>query len=276
MRILIVTDTHLAASRPGAVANWNAVRAFAAAGGVDLTLHLGDITRDGWSAPEELPFAAALAADWPTPLRFVPGNHDVGDNPPGEDVPFKQPLSPALLADYRRLFGDDYWALDTGGGGASDWFLIGLNAQLMGSGTREELAQWDWLAGTLDDVAARPLAIFCHKPLYQDDIEAEPPHIRYIPTAQRRRLRTLLAGAAPRLFLSGHTHQHWDRMAAGIRHIWVPSLAYTFPELMQPVIGAKIVAAGLLSLMPFDVARFDLILPEGLRQIEFGPAMDEP
>ena len=44
------------------------------------TLHLGDITIDGQNAPDELMVAAAPVRRWPTPMRCVPGVHDLGGN----------------------------------------------------------------------------------------------------------------------------------------------------------------------------------------------------
>ena len=268
MRILLVTDTHLAPGRHGALANWEATRAYAATGAIDLTIHLGDITRDGWDSPDELPFAAALGRDWPTPLRYIPGNHDIGDNPPGEDTPFKEPLSLDLLAMYRSLFGPDRWSLTSGG--EDGWLLIGLNAQLFGTATPEESAQWEWLAQAIEDGGERRLAIFSHKPVFQNQLDAEPPHIRYLPTLPRRRLLELLKNAEWRLWLSGHTHQFWDRTVGGVRHIWVPSGSFYFPATMQPKIGEKIVGLGVLTLPAGREARFDLVAADGMRQEEYG------
>ena len=270
MRVLLVTDSHLAPGSEAANRNWDAVRAFAERSQAALTIHLGDITRDGWSEPSEHEFAAAASEDWPTPIRFLPGNHDVGDNPPGPDTPCKQPLSSELLARHRALFGDDYWVLDAGS--EEDWRLIGINAQLLGSDTPHEDEQWAWLEAAIAEAAGRPVALFSHKPLYQDDPESEPPHIRYVPTAPRRRLRELLSKADCRLFASGHTHQALDRMLDGTRHIWLPSTAYRFPDDMQEQIGRKLVGIGLLHLdreAGPEGFRFDLIAPEGMVQHEF-------
>lgn len=265
MRILLVTDTHLAADRPDAVANWQAVRAFAARHPVDLTVHLGDVTRDAWSVPDELSFAADMARDWPTPLRFIPGNHDVGDNPPGEGVPCKQPLSADLLARYRDLFGPDRWHADLPG-----WRLAGLNAQFFGTDTDEEAQQWDWLEQVVRTADGRRLAIFSHKPVFQAVLAGEAPHGRYVPNVPRRRLLALLAEADWRLWFSGHAHQFVENVTGRTRHIWVPSLAFQFPDSMQETIGRKIVGAVMLTL-DGDGCAVDLIAPDDVRQIEFNP-----
>lgn len=67
-------------------------------------------------------------------MLCVPGNHDVGDTS-GE-----MPLQTSLLAACVDLFGPDHWARRAG-----TWLLLGVNAQLMGSGTTQEQAQWRWI-----------------------------------------------------------------------------------------------------------------------------------
>jgi 3',5'-cyclic AMP phosphodiesterase CpdA len=151
MRIAVVTDSHLAPRAAAFNDNWRAVRAFVTAEAPDLTIHLGDITVDGVKDPAEFQHARGVSADWPTPIRFLPGNHDIGDNPPGPGVAATEPLRPARLAEYRTAFGSDRWALDAAG-----WGLIGLDAQLLGTETGDEAEQWSWLAATLAGAPARP------------------------------------------------------------------------------------------------------------------------
>ncbi len=270
MRILVVTDSHLAPRSAVEVENWQAVRAFASRAGVALTIHLGDITRDAWSEPSEQAYAASLTAGWPTRIRFLPGNHDIGDNPPGPGVAGSQPLSLDLLTRYRALFGADRWTIETATAGG-DWLLVGCNAQLFGTGVAEEAEQWSWLEKVLADARGRPVAVFSHKPLFQNDLLDEPPHIRYVPTEPRRRLIGLLDAIDCRLFVSGHTHQYRERPAKRTRHIWVPSAAFRFPDTMQETIGQKLVGVGVLEIGTPDAqgCRFDLIAPEGMVQHEF-------
>jgi 3',5'-cyclic AMP phosphodiesterase CpdA len=216
MRIVLVTDTHLA---PGAAAcdqNWRAVRRFVERAGADLTVHLGDITVDGASDAGQLEDARRACADWPSPIRFLPGNHDIGDNPPAPEVPAKEPLNLDRLADYRATFGPDWWSLPTEGGP-----LIGLHAQLFGTGTEAERAQWSWLERELDALD-EPMVLLLHKPMFQAAPDDAKPQIRYLPLAPRRRLFALLRGKRVRIVLSGHTHQHLDRTIDGLRHVWLP------------------------------------------------------
>jgi 3',5'-cyclic AMP phosphodiesterase CpdA len=260
MRILLVTDSHLASMAPPCNENWQAAKAFAGRAGGDLTIHLGDITLDGIADRRQHDWAVAASADWPTPLRFIPGNHDVGDNPPGPGVPAKDPLDLDLLAQYRRQFGWDYWVLD-----APPWRLIALDAQLFGSGTADEAEQWRWLAARLAETEGRPLILLLHKPLFLDHPATTPtPHIRYVPPQQRRKLLDLFAPVDLRLVLSGHTHQYRDHTVGGVRHIWLPSTAFVIPDPMQDRIGEKVTGLGVLDLG--EECRFDLVCPDGMRR----------
>jgi 3',5'-cyclic AMP phosphodiesterase CpdA len=260
MRLLLVTDSHLAPSVPPCNDNWRAAKAFAQSAGADLTVHLGDITLDGTEDPAQHDWALAESGDWPTPLKFLPGNHDIGDNPPGEGVAATQPLKLDQLTQYRRCYGSDYWSLDV-----EPWRIIGLNTQLFASGGRAEAEQWAWLGASLAEARGRKLALLLHKPLYLDDPADARPHIRYVPQPQRRWLLELLAPHDLRLVLSGHAHQYLDRVLGGARHIWLPSTAFIIPDTMQERIGEKVTGLGVLDLAP-DGHRFALVTPAGMMQ----------
>jgi predicted phosphodiesterase len=267
MRLLIVTDSHLAPSAPVCNQNWRAVREYAARSSAQLTVHLGDITLDAVSDETQLETARAMCNEWPTPFRFIPGNHDIGDNPPGLEFPAKHPLQPRLMDSFRRTFGPDYWAMS-----ADNWFLFGLDAQLFGSNLTFETEQWRWLEERVPEAGAGPVAILLHKPLFQNTCEDSAPHIRYVPIEPRRRLINLIARMNVRLVVSGHTHQYMDRTIEGIRHIWLPSTAFFIPDTDQDRVGEKITGLGSLELNG-DTYRFDLVCPEGVARNNF---VDQP
>jgi len=243
-------------------ANWRAARDFVARAEAELTIHLGDITGDGVCDEDHYRHALRMARDWPTPLRFLPGNHDIGDSPPGPGLPSEQPLDRDRLALYRGSFGADHWALDAAG-----WRLLAINAQLLGSDTREEEEQWQWLQASLDGALGRPVMLLSHKPLFHGDAADPRPHGRYVPLAPRRRLLELLAKADWRVVVSGHTHQYLDQTIGGTRHIWLPSSAYVFTDDTQERIGEKIVGLGVVELTPGG-HRLDVETPKGLLRHE--------
>ena len=91
MKIAIVADSHLAPHAHACNRNWQAVSAFVQESKADLTVHLGDITVDGLDNLDQFGHAVAVSSSWPTPIRYLPGNHDIGDNPPGPGVAASHP-----------------------------------------------------------------------------------------------------------------------------------------------------------------------------------------
>jgi 3',5'-cyclic AMP phosphodiesterase CpdA len=267
MRIALVSDSHLAPIAPALDANWCAVRRHIAQDGIDLTIHLGDITLDGFSDPAQLDHARRLSTDWPTPLLFIPGNHDIGDHRPAPDMPAEEPLDLALRDRYRATFGSDHWRI-----AAENWQLIAIDAQLLGTDTAAEAEQWDWLGGELRESSGRPVALLLHKPLLHVDPADDAPHIRYVPSAPRRRLLELLGLVDLRLVVSGHTHQYLDRMVGRTRHVWLPSTAYIFPDSKQEPIGEKVTGLCVLEVTG-DQHRITLVRPEG---VERHSLLDQP
>lgn len=253
MRIALIADTHLSARSPECVANWHAARRAVGRLGADLTINLGDITLDGQAHGAELGFASRLVQQWPTEMRCVPGNHDLGDGS-GE-----VPLDTRLLGAYREVFGPDHWAIKAG-----DWKLLGINAQLLGTDSAEEAALWDWVA---TQVAAAPghlhTALFLHRPM----LRLQPGELtrkgRYVSSSPTARLLEGPLEPTLRLVVSGHTHQYLDATVGGVRHLWMPSTAFILPDDMQARIGEKLVGIGLLDLSD-GAARFDLWCPDGM------------
>jgi 3',5'-cyclic AMP phosphodiesterase CpdA len=243
MRIALISDTHLSARAPAFEANWRAAADYVAASGADLTIHLGDVTVDGYGSPEDVEHAARLCRAWPTPLRLLPGNHDIGDNPPGPAEPAKEPLSPDRLAHFRTALGADHWSF-----GGPGWRVIGLDAQLFATESEAEAEQWAWLEATLRQEPEARIALLLHKPLFQGGPDDAAPSIRYLPLAPRRRLLAMLARHRLGLVLSGHTHQYLDRGLDGVPHVWMPSASFFLPDTIQDRGGEKVVGLGLLDL----------------------------
>lgn len=257
MKIALVTDTHLAARAAAFNDNWAHVKAWLAMQQPDRIIHLGDISADGASHREDLDFARRCFDALPAPIHFLPGNHDIGDNPPDAGLHSEQPLDLLRLADYRRLFGADRFSLH-----AEGWQLIGLNSQLLGTGTAEEAVQFDWLTQTLD-AGEGPLGVFLHKPLFEAETGEPQPHERYSPPAARRRLMALLQGDRLRFIACGHAHQWRQLLRDGVLHVWAPSTSFCVPDLLQPCFGEKRVGALLLELGP-DRFHFECVHVSGV------------
>lgn len=249
MKILLLSDTHITAARTICNDNLDAIKSYLKGKRIDLAIHLGDVAADGATFPRQLDFAAESFRDFGAPVRFVPGNHDVGDNPvaPGQinDAPFHlndARVTAERLVRYRAVFGPDYWSLDLPG-----WQLIGLNAQLFATDSAAEAEQMAWLERVL--AAGRgALGIFLHKPFFRlghADTEA---HIRYLPYERRLPLVKFLSTRALKLVCSGHVHQDRQIVVDGVEHNWVPSASFCMPDGMQERIGSKTVGIRLLEL----------------------------
>jgi len=267
MRIAVVADSHLAPHAHAFNCNWAAVAAFVRASDADLTVHLGDVTVDGLGEPRQFEHARAVSSSWPTTIRYLPGNHDIGDNPPGPGVAPEHALDPGRIGDFRAAFGPDYWVF-----GADGWHVIGLNAQLFGSDSAAETEQWAWLSEVVAESRSLAVIVLLHKPLFQGSPDDEAPHHRYVPVVPRRRLFDVLSNVSLRAVISGHTHQYRDRTVAGTRHIWVPSTAYYLPDEIQDRVGEKVTGLGLLELSR-GAYRFHLVCPDGVAR---NSALDHP
>jgi len=221
-RIVVLSDIHLSPTHGFFWENWCVARGFTDTTRADAVIVNGDLAINGPDSDAEIAFAASALAKLRTRVRVQPGNHDVGDEPPGQDP--DQIIDAPRLARWDKSFATDRWVLDAGG-----WRLIGVNAQLFGSGLKREQAQDQWLDEQLN-TAGQPIALFLHKPLFLDhptDDVVSPACMAPIP---RVRLLDRLNRADVRLIVSGHLHQHRDRLFDGRHHLWVPAVAFAAPQ----------------------------------------------
>lgn len=234
-----ISDTHLSPTFGWFHGNFLAAAAEVNAVAPDLVINSGDVALSAPDHATDLPFAHWCHSALEAPLRFIPGNHDIGEEPGGEIL--NQPLSEDLLARYRGAFGPDWWAADIG-----EWTLIGLNTQILGSGLPVETEQAAWLKKTLSN-AGKPVGVFIHKPLFLERPDEEPNQERCVPGWARDQWFALFKETGVRFVACGHMHQHKDVTEGGIRFIWGPSTAYmtTHPQ------------AGTETALGFLVYRFD-------------------
>ena len=269
-RVLVVSDSHLSPRTPEAHRHWDALVDVVAADPPDLVVHAGDISTDGALRPGDLADARAAVERVAVPVAVLPGNHDVGDGAGWSNGETEAVVSADTLARYRSVFGADRFASVVGA-----WQVIGLDAQLLGSGDPAEDEQWAWLAAVVDDVPHRaPVALVLHKPLVPPAGEADSPH-RYVPAPERGRLLSLLEGLDLRLVVSGHIHQALEHERDGLRHVWAPSSWGVLPERLQRSIGAKRVGAVLLTLHDDGADVAQVRLP-GVEDVVIGTDVASP
>ena len=236
-RITQISDTHLGRRFPGLIANFHAVSEHIDASRPDLVINTGDVSFDGPSGREDVAFAKSLHVALPVDCRYIPGNHDIGDNPTALGPAPKPPVTEAHRQQFRDIIGEDHWSFDAAG-----WRFIGLNSLVMNSGLAFEAEQFDWLASEIAKVNGRPVALFIHKPLFlnlPDDAELPETSIRYVPQPARARLIEMFSRVDLRLVASGHVHQRRDFTFHHIRHVWAPSAGFKINDQRQDRIAIK-------------------------------------
>ena len=170
-RLTQISDTHLARRHHSLTDNFHRVSEHIDATRPDLVVNSGDLAFDGPTNRDDLEFARELHDALPVPCRYLPGNHDIGDNPtaigPAPPPPVDRSATGRLFS---TSFGEDRWRFEAAG-----WCFIGLNSLVMNTGLASEAEQFDWLASQLAGVNGKPVALFLHKPLFlnsPDDPEA--------------------------------------------------------------------------------------------------------
>ena len=236
-RLTQISDPHVARRQPKLIENFHRVSEYINAKRPDLVVNSGDLVLDGPARRDDLEFVKTLHDALPVACRYLPGNHDIGDNPTQVGPPPSQPVTEQSRQAFLSIFGEDRWRFDAAG-----WRFIGLNSLVMNTGLASEAEQFDWLASQLSSTNGKPVVLFLHKPLYlnsPDDPELVATSIRYVPMPARSHLVEMLRAVDLRLVASGHIHQRRDFTFGHIRHIWAPSAGFIISDKRQEVIGIK-------------------------------------
>jgi 3',5'-cyclic AMP phosphodiesterase CpdA len=236
-RLTQISDTHLARRLKLLTDNFHRVSEHIEASRPDLVINSGDVGWDGPTSRADLEFAQELHAALPVNCRYLPGNHDVGDNPTAVGKPPSCPTTEKARDAFVSVFGEDRWQFEAAG-----WRFIGLNSLIMNTGLPSEAEQMDWLTSQLSGANGKPVALFLHKPLFlqtPEDPETPGTAIRFVPQPVRAQLVEMFAKVDLRLVASGHVHQRRDFTYGHTRHVWSPSAGFTIPDRMQEVIGIK-------------------------------------
>ena len=168
-RIVQVADIHLSAGQEHHLDNWLKVAGWIGRERPDLVVVNGDLIMGDPDNDADYAFARAHIGQLPVPCRYLPGNHDIGDNVISGKMAKR--VTDTRRARFIAHFGEERWAFEAAG-----WGFVGLNSQLLGSnGQAAEAEQWTWLTHTLDSFSNGPVALFLHKPLFLDH-PSEPDH----------------------------------------------------------------------------------------------------
>jgi len=260
LRILQCSDFHLG-KRPDDddERRMAAVRRHVARLRPDLLVFTGDLVEFG---PAGLERGRELLASFGVPFHALPGNHDVGNKVSiGRHAATRE-----MVAAWRDAVGEDRFIHD-----AASWRIIGLNAQITGTGWREEREQRDRLAEAV--ACGRPVAVFMHMPLYlydrDEDLTGRDGYWQ-VDRAPRRELLPLLERENVRLIASGHVHWH-TTFERGARHVWCPSCYSVVREPHYPP-GGDVTGMVLHTLGGDGGVRCELVADVALARPEEEPA----
>ena len=128
-RLTQISDTHLGRRFPGLIANFDRVSEHIDADRPDLVVNTGDVSFDGPTSRDDVVFAKGLHDALPVACRYLPGNHDIGDNPTAIGPAPKPPVEEKHRQQFRDIIGEDHWSFEAAG-----WHFIGLNSLVMNSG----------------------------------------------------------------------------------------------------------------------------------------------
>ena len=223
-RLTQVADLHLGAGQPHHLDNWIKVSHWIARERPELVVANGDLIMGDPDEEADYAFAREHLAALPVPCRFLPGNHDIGDNVISGKMTKR--VSDARRARFLEYFGEERWSFERAG-----WGFVGLNSQLMGSaGQPAEAEQWTWLERVLAELRPLPIALFLHKPLFLDhpsEPDSDDPTLRQscLDSESRARVIDFCRAYGVRLVSTGHKHQTRAFSLDGIYYIWAPSTA---------------------------------------------------
>ena len=149
------------------------------------------------------------------PMRWVAGNHDVGNE-----------VTPESLARYRERFGEDNYLFDHGG---SRFIVLNSNVPFDPTHVPEEWEhQLDFLRDALSgarDQGSHNIVVFTHHPLFLRDPDEED-SIFVIPRAQRRVLLDIMTSNEVTAVFSGHYHRNCYASVEGLQMVTSGSIGY--------------------------------------------------
>ncbi|MDQ2730653.1 MAG: metallophosphoesterase [Armatimonadota bacterium] len=163
---------------------------------VDFALCGGDLMEN--ALPEEARAAFDLIQPLQVPVRFVPGNHDIGNKPlPDNSYETKD----EWLDGWEASVGPCFFMEQIAG-----VRVIGLTGSLFGSSLPRNEVQWMFLEREATRPQSGPTVLLVHYPPFLARSD-EPGDYWNISSPDRERLLDLASMAGVSVALSGHTHR---------------------------------------------------------------------
>src|SRR5882762_9981847 len=104
-RLTQISDTHLTRRHQKLTDNFHRVAEYIDRRRPDLVVNSGDIAYDAPTNRDDLEFAKTLHDALPVACRYLPGNHDIGDNPTKLGPAPSQPVTEADRRTFLAICG---------------------------------------------------------------------------------------------------------------------------------------------------------------------------
>lgn len=182
---------------------------------VDFALCGGDLMENAHA--QEARAALELLRPFQVPVRFVPGNHDVGNKPlPNDSHETKDEWLDGWEANVGPCFFMEQLARVR---------VIGLTGSLFGSRLSRSDDQWNFLEGEAARPTTLPTLLLVHYPLFLERVD-EPGDYWNISSPDRERLLGLCSKAGVKVVLSGHTHRPIVHQLGDIHFVVSPPVSF--------------------------------------------------
>ena len=187
----------------------------------EFIIHLGDIVHPVPELPTYGPACEAAKAAFVNldkDIRYIPGNHDVGDKP-NDQMPAGQ-IEEQFVDQYQRYFGADHSSFDHG-----DCHFTLIDAQIINSGFKCEDVQWEWLERDLADHNGKRIFFCTHYPPYIRAAD-EASHYDNIDEPGRSRLLRLIEKHSVEALFCGHVHGFFYNRLADTESYILPATSF--------------------------------------------------
>jgi 3',5'-cyclic AMP phosphodiesterase CpdA len=202
----------------------------------DLVINSGDIILSNPEADDDYRGAAELHGLISAPVRYVPGNHDVGE---AYDSTWWATTSERMDR-YRRHFGDTQWIEWLG-----EFALIGFNSQILGLGLEEEKRQWRWLEEIAPTLAGRNVILFQHMSFWTP-YSGSDKRPGGISDTDRARVLSTLGGTRLWGVANGHVHRYRKTRQGDAYEVWAPPTSFLVDEEESALLPAGLEQLGVV------------------------------
>jgi hypothetical protein len=217
LRLVQISDTHLSRWDGPLRRNFRAIASFVNTQlRPDLVVHTGDVTMSNPDAEADYVAAKELVGLIEAPMRFVPGNHDVGE-------PYERTwwtTTEERITRFERFFEGTPWLERLG-----DIALVGLNSQIYGTGLPSEERQWRWLENVAASLRGRSVLVFQHKSFWTT-YRGSDGRLGGTDPAHRYRVLDILSRSRLLAIANGDVHRYRKVRQGEHLELWAPATGF--------------------------------------------------